>query len=171
VLVADHPAMSTVAIVEDHGPLRVFLREALTAMGWTVTRIAGSVDTGEDLLLATEPELAVVDLHLASEGGGQALIGRLADAGADTRVVVFTASADPAELGHVIDAGVHGIVLKEAGCPSWPPACGPSRRASASSARRSRPAPATGSPLSSPPDPPVDIVTARCRSPKSSAAC
>jgi DNA-binding NarL/FixJ family response regulator len=117
VLVADHPAMSTVGIVEDHGPLRVFLREALTAMGWTVTGIAGSVDTGEDLLLATEPELAVVDLHLASEGGGQALIGRLADAGADTRVVVFTASADPAELGHVIDAGVHGIVLKEGGLP------------------------------------------------------
>jgi hypothetical protein len=33
--------MSTVAIVEDNGPLRVFLREALTAMGWTVTGIAG----------------------------------------------------------------------------------------------------------------------------------
>ena len=114
---ADQPAMSTVAIVEDHGPLRVFLREALTSMGWTVTGIAGSVDNGEELLLATEPELAVVDLHLASEGGGQALIGRLAEAGSQTRIVVFTASADPAELGHVIDAGVHGIVSKEGGLP------------------------------------------------------
>jgi DNA-binding NarL/FixJ family response regulator len=114
---ADQPAMSTVAIVEDHGPLRVFLREALTSMGWTVTGIAGSVDIGEELLLATEPELAVVDLHLASEGGGQALIGRLAEAGSQTRIVVFTASADPAELGHVIDAGVHGIVSKEGGLP------------------------------------------------------
>ena len=109
--------MSTVAIVEDHGALRVFLREALTAMGWTVTGIAGSVDTGEELLLATEPELAVVDLHLASEGGGRALIGRLADAGSTTRVVVFTASEDPAELGHILDAGVHGIVLKAGGLP------------------------------------------------------
>lgn len=109
--------MSTVAIVEDHGPLRVFLREALTSMGWTVTGIAGSVDIGEELLLATEPELAVVDLHLASEGGGQALIGRLAEAGSQTRIVVFTASADPAELGHVVDAGVHGIVSKEGGLP------------------------------------------------------
>jgi DNA-binding NarL/FixJ family response regulator len=109
--------MSTVAIVEDHGALRVFLREALTAMGWTVTGIAGSVRTGEELLLATEPELAVVDLHLASEGGGRALIGRLADAGSDTRIVVFTASEDPAERGHIVDAGVHGIVLKEGGLP------------------------------------------------------
>src|SRR3954469_12945578 len=107
--------MSTVAVVEDHGPLRVFLREALTSMGWTVTGIAGSVDTGQDLLLATRPELAVVDLHLASEGGGRALIGRLTEAGSDTRIVVFTATEDPAELRHILDAGVHGIVLKTGG--------------------------------------------------------
>jgi hypothetical protein len=89
VLVADQAAMSTVAVVEDHGPLRVFLRDALTSTGWTVTGIAGSVDTGEDLLLGT----------------------------ARSRIVVFTASADPAELRAVVKAGVDGIVLKEGGLP------------------------------------------------------
>jgi DNA-binding NarL/FixJ family response regulator len=114
---ADDAAMSTVGIVEDHGPLRVFLRDVLTSTGWTVTGIAGSVETGADLLLGTEPDLAVVDLHLASEGGGHALIGRINEAGSRTRVVVFTASSDPAELRAVIKTGVHGIVLKEGGLP------------------------------------------------------
>ena len=114
---ADHPAMSTVAVVEDHGPLRVFLRDALTSTGWTVTGIAGSAATGEQLLADTDPDLAVVDLHLASEGGGHALIARLRELGARTRVVVFTASSDPAELRDVVKAGVHGVVLKEGGLP------------------------------------------------------
>jgi two-component system capsular synthesis response regulator RcsB len=117
VLIADHPAMINVAVVEDHGALRVFLRDALTSTGWTVTGIAGSVDTAEELLLGTTPDLAVVDLHLASEGGGHALIARLHEAGSATRIVVFTASSDPAELRAVLKAGVHGIVLKEGGLP------------------------------------------------------
>jgi DNA-binding NarL/FixJ family response regulator len=109
--------MTTVAVVEDHGPLRVFLRDVLTSTGWTVTGIAGSVGTGTDLVLGTEPDLAVVDLHLASEGGGHALIRRINEAGARTRVVVFTATEDPEELRVVLEAGVHGVVLKEGGLP------------------------------------------------------
>jgi DNA-binding NarL/FixJ family response regulator len=109
--------MTTVAVVEDHGPLRVFLRDALTSTGWTVTGIAGSVHTGTELVLRTEPDLAIVDLHLASEGGGHALIQKLRDAGARTRVVVFTATEDPEELRVVLEAGVHGVVLKEGGLP------------------------------------------------------
>jgi two-component system, NarL family, captular synthesis response regulator RcsB len=114
---AEHPDMRTVAVIEDHGPLRVFLRDVLRSAGWTVTGIAGSVPTGLDLVLDTEPDIAVVDLHLASEGGGHALIERLADAASCTRVVVFTASEDPEELRAVLEAGVHGIVLKEGGLP------------------------------------------------------
>jgi DNA-binding NarL/FixJ family response regulator len=109
--------MSTVAVVEDHGPLRVFLRDVLTSNGWTVTGIAGSVATGTELVLGTEPDLAVVDLHLASEGGGHALIARITEAGLRTRIVVFTASEDPEELRVVLEAGVHGVVLKEGGLP------------------------------------------------------
>ena len=96
--------MSAVAVVEDHGPLRVFLRDVLTSTGWTVTGIAGSAATGTDLVLGTE-------------GGGHALIQRLTDAGARTRVVVFTASEDPEELRVVLEAGVEGVVLKEGGLP------------------------------------------------------
>lgn len=169
---ADHAAMSTVAIVEDHGALRVFLREALTAMGWTVTGIAGSVETGEELLLDTEPELAVVDLHLASEGGGRALIGRLADAGSDTRIVVFTATEDPAELGHIADAGgprhrAQGGRPARAG--RRPPGR-PRGRALLQPVVVGAPARLNRPPRSSV-GARVGIVTARCRSPKSSAAC
>ena len=107
----------SVAIVEDHGPLRIFLRDVLQQRGWTVTGVAGTAEGGEELILETTPDVAVVDLHLASEGGGEGLIRRLAESDAGTKVVVFTATTDPTELQGVLDAGADGIVLKEGGLP------------------------------------------------------
>jgi DNA-binding NarL/FixJ family response regulator len=107
----------TVAIVEDHGALRIFLRDVLAGRGWTVTGVAGTAEGGEELVRETHPDVAVVDLHLASEGGGEGLIRRLADSEAQTKVVVFTATTDPQELRGVLDAGADGIVLKEGGLP------------------------------------------------------
>jgi DNA-binding NarL/FixJ family response regulator len=106
-----------VAIVEDHGALRIFLRDTLTKLGWEVTGVAGTAETGHDLVVDTEPDVAVVDLHLASEGGGDALIRRLAESDSRTRLVVFTATTDPTELRGVLKAGADGIVLKEGGLP------------------------------------------------------
>ncbi|HEY7074007.1 MAG TPA: response regulator [Solirubrobacteraceae bacterium] len=100
-----------VAIVEDHGPLRIFLRDFLTHTGWNVVGTAGGAGAAYDII-AGGCDVAVVDLHLAGEGGGQALIERLE--GSDCRVLVFTASSDPSELGAVSGA-VDGIVLKEGG--------------------------------------------------------
>ena len=105
----------SVAIVEDHGALRIFLRDTLTKLGWSVTGVAGTAESGAELVLETAPDVAVVDLHLASEGGGEGLIRRLAGAG--TKLVVFTATSDPTELQGVLDAGADGIVLKEGGLP------------------------------------------------------
>jgi DNA-binding NarL/FixJ family response regulator len=107
----------SVAIVEDHGALRIFLRDVLTRLGWEVTGIAGTAEAGYDLVIASEPDIAIVDLHLASEGGGDALIKRLVDAKTRTRVVVFTATSDPRELRGVMKAGADAIVLKEGGLP------------------------------------------------------
>jgi DNA-binding NarL/FixJ family response regulator len=106
-----------VAIVEDHGALRIFLRDVLTRLGWTVTGVAGTAEAGAELVLETTPDVAVVDLHLASEGGGDALIRRLAGCPSDTKLVVFTATTDPTELHEVLMAGADGIVLKEGGLP------------------------------------------------------
>jgi DNA-binding NarL/FixJ family response regulator len=110
------PARS-VAIVEDHGALRVFLRDVLTKLGWEVTGTAGTAEAGKDLVIESDPDVAVVDLHLASEGGGDALIRALAESATKTKVVVFTATSDPRELRGVLDAGADGIVLKEGGLP------------------------------------------------------
>ncbi len=106
-----------VAIVEDHGALRIFLRDVLNKLGWSVTGVAGTAESGHELVLATEPDVAVVDLHLASEGGGDALIRRLAESNSRCKVVVFTATTDPTELRGVLKAGADGIVLKEGGLP------------------------------------------------------
>ena len=106
-----------VAIVEDHGALRIFLRDVLQRYGWKVTGVAGTAETGCELVLTTDPDVAVVDLHLASEGGGDALIRRLSESASTTKVVVFTATTDPTELHEVLKAGADGIVLKEGGLP------------------------------------------------------
>lgn len=100
-----------VVVVEDHGPLRIFLRDFLTHTGWRVVGTAGSAGAAYDIIADEGCDVAVVDLHLAGEGGGQALIERIDGA---CRVVVFTASSDPAELAGVAGA-VDGIVLKEGG--------------------------------------------------------
>jgi DNA-binding NarL/FixJ family response regulator len=106
-----------VAIVEDHGALRIFLRDTLTKLGWDVTGVAGTAETGHDLVVETRPDIAIVDLHLASEGGGDALIRRLAESDSRAKLVVFTATTDPTELRGVLKAGADGIVLKEGGLP------------------------------------------------------
>jgi DNA-binding NarL/FixJ family response regulator len=106
-----------VAIVEDHGALRIFLRDTLSRLGWSVTGVAGTAESGRELVLDTNPDVAVVDLHLASEGGGDALIRRLAESDTTAKLVVFTATSDPAELRGVLDAGADGIVLKAGGLP------------------------------------------------------
>lgn len=112
---SDTTSVRRVAIVEDHGALRIFLRDVLQRYGWKVTGVAGTAETGHELVTGTEPDVAVVDLHLASEGGGDALVRRIADT--TTKVVVFTATTDPTELHGVLRAGADGIVLKEGGLP------------------------------------------------------
>src|SRR3954447_16776691 len=107
----------SVAIVEDHGALRIFLRDTLTKLGWTVTGVAGTAESGAELVLETAPDVAVVDLHLASEGGGEGLIRRLAESSSKTKLGVFTATTDPQELQGVLNAGADGSVLKEGGLP------------------------------------------------------
>jgi DNA-binding NarL/FixJ family response regulator len=104
-----------VAIVEDHGALRIFLRDVLTRLGWEVTGVAGTAESARELIATTDPDIAVVDLHLGSEGGGESLIRALAESPA--RLLVFTATTDPHELDGVLEAGADGIVLKEGGLP------------------------------------------------------
>jgi DNA-binding NarL/FixJ family response regulator len=82
-----------------------------------VTGTAGTAETGRELIQASDPDIAVVDLHLASEGGGESLIRTLAESPAQAKLVVFTATTDPRELGDVLAAGADGIVLKEGGLP------------------------------------------------------
>ena len=42
-----------VAIVEDHGALRIFLRDVLTQLGWQVTGVAGTAESGYELVVET----------------------------------------------------------------------------------------------------------------------
>src|ERR1700753_3674715 len=106
-----------VAIVEDHAALRTSLRDVLPRRGWEVTATAGTAESGRALVLESDPDVAVVDLHLASEGGGDALIRALAESDTKAKLVVFTATSDQRALRRVLEPGADGIVLKEGGLP------------------------------------------------------
>jgi DNA-binding NarL/FixJ family response regulator len=100
-------------IADDHPALRATVRDRITADGFEV--VAEAAD-GCDAVLAVEqehPELAVVDLRMPCLSGRE-LVRRLRMVAPETRLLVYTADADPSEAGLLLAAGAHGVVLKEA---------------------------------------------------------
>ena len=106
-----------VAIVEDHGALRIFLRDTLTKLGWDVTGVAGRLrpaTTSSWRPSRMSPSSTCTSLPRAAatrSSGGSPSPTRT------TKLVVFTATTDPTELRGVLKAGADGIVLKEGGLP------------------------------------------------------
>jgi DNA-binding NarL/FixJ family response regulator len=81
-----------------------------------VVGTAGSLDEGEALISATDPDVAVVDIRLGDESGIE-LTRRLLDRNPDRRVVLYTGESDSDVLFDALDSGARGYALKE-GSPS-----------------------------------------------------
>jgi DNA-binding NarL/FixJ family response regulator len=77
--------------------------------------IAGTAGDGEVALARIEelqPDVAVLDVHMPALGGIE-IARRLAAAGTQTGVILYTGYAERALVIEAIDAGAHGFVLKE----------------------------------------------------------
>lgn len=104
-----------VLIVDDHPSVRRGLCALLLAHGarYQVVGEAGSVDEAEAVFAQHPADLLITDLHMKPLDG-LVLIQRLKPRAPELRCVVFTAEGNPERARRALQAGAHGVVLKEA---------------------------------------------------------
>jgi two-component system response regulator AlgR len=97
-------------IVDDEPLARERLRRLLTGLpGWTVAGEAGSGETALTLIGATQPDLVLLDIHMAGMDGLQ-LARRLAESPAPPAIIFTTAFAEHALAA--FEAAAVGYLLK-----------------------------------------------------------
>jgi DNA-binding NarL/FixJ family response regulator len=103
----------TCVIADDHPSVLQFLSRYLSNNGITVN---ASTRDGEEALRKieqTRPTVAILDARMPRLGGMEVL-KRLHAAGSTTRVILYTGYGDEAMLAEALDAGVGGVLDKEA---------------------------------------------------------
>lgn len=106
--------MIRVALADDHRVVRVGLEQLLAT--WDDVEIVGSAPGGEEavaLCAAERPDVLLLDLSMPDVDGIE-VTRRLAEAGAPTRIVVFTSFSDRERIVDALDAGAIGYLLKDA---------------------------------------------------------
>lgn len=100
-------------LADDHPALAAAIEAYAAETGFDVVGVAADGDDAVAQAERTQPDVAVVDLHMP-RCGGAALVTRLRAVAPRMRVVVYTAEADADLAAAVLAAGADGIVLKEA---------------------------------------------------------
>ena len=111
------PVTVPILLVDDHEVIRAGLKGLLEAhAGFTVVAEARNADEAVAQALIHRPRIVVMDLGLPGTSGVDAT-RRIARALPDTRIVVFTASADDGTVDEAMRAGAAGYCTKQ-GDPS-----------------------------------------------------
>src|SRR4051812_28582971 len=106
-----HPI--TVFLVDDHELVRRGVAEMLEAdPGIRVVGEAGTVEQGRGRILATSPDVALLDVRLP-DGSGIDLCRDLHGAAPDVRCVMLTAYDDDEAMVAAVIADAAGYVLKD----------------------------------------------------------
>jgi DNA-binding NarL/FixJ family response regulator len=105
-------AVLTCLVTDDHPLVRGSLAVLLTCEGMSVAGLAGTAAETLRLLEWHRPAVAVVDYRLPDLDGIE-LARRAASVAPETRVILYTSYADRALVRKALDAGVHGVVLKQ----------------------------------------------------------
>ena len=103
----------TCVIADDHPPVLQFLSRYLTSNGITVTASTRDGDEALRKIEQTRPNVAVLDARMPRRSGMDVL-KQLHATGASTRVILYTGYGDDAMLTEALDAGVGGVLDKEA---------------------------------------------------------
>jgi two-component system nitrate/nitrite response regulator NarL len=103
----------TCVIADDHPPVLQFLSRYLSSNGVTVT--ASTRDGNEALLKIeqTHPTVAILDARMPHRSGLDVL-KEINARGLQTRVILYTGFGDDALLSDALDAGVAGMLDKDA---------------------------------------------------------
>jgi DNA-binding NarL/FixJ family response regulator len=106
-----------IVLVDDHLALRKGIELLLRAEGIRVTGSTATVEGGRDMVLAREPDVAVVDVGLDG-GSGIDLARQVLARRPDTGILLYTGGMlDQTTLREALGCGARGVALK-AGAPA-----------------------------------------------------
>ncbi|HKD94093.1 MAG TPA: response regulator transcription factor [Gaiellaceae bacterium] len=100
-----------VLIADDHAPTRDDIRRALTEGDLIVCAEAADAARAVQQALETRPDICLLDLRMP--GGGVAAAWEIAARLPTTKVVMFTVSAEDADLFSALRAGAVGYLVKD----------------------------------------------------------
>ena len=105
-----------VVLVDDHPVVRAGLRALLEGRPDDVVVVGEAVDAASagSTVLATGPDVVLMDLNLGSGPGGIEAIRGLTGAADPPRVLVLTTYQTEADVLAALDAGASGYLLKDA---------------------------------------------------------
>jgi DNA-binding NarL/FixJ family response regulator len=109
-----------VLLADRHLGVLESVHELLSALFEAVVMVADERSLKE-VVTVFKPDLAVVDLSLAGDGGVN-IAGRLMADHPDLRLIVLSVHDEPTVVGPVMGAGVAGFVLKRAAATDLLPA-------------------------------------------------
>lgn len=102
-----------VFLVDDHAVVRDGVRRTLeSAGGFEVVGEAGDVNDGLDGIVATEPDVAVVDVRIPG-GDGVEMVREARSRDLRTRFLVFTSFREADAYYHAVMAGATGFLVKD----------------------------------------------------------
>jgi DNA-binding NarL/FixJ family response regulator len=111
-----------VLLADDHPLILWAFRHELEGSG--AFEVVAEVETGSQVVprvRQTEPDVVLLDLGLPELGGLECL-ERLREAHPDARVVICSASSEPADIAAARDLGAEGYVVKSVGADELPAA-------------------------------------------------
>jgi DNA-binding NarL/FixJ family response regulator len=103
--------VTRVLIADDHPPTRLGVRLALEEGGFTVCAEVASGPAAIEAALAEQPDVAVLDVHMA--GSGITAAREITERLPDTAVVMLTVSRDDSDLFQALRAGARGYLVKD----------------------------------------------------------
>lgn len=103
----------TCVIADDHPPVLQFLSRYLSNSGITITASTRDGEEALQKIVQTQPAVAVLDARMPRRSGID-VVRELAARGLQTRVILYTGFGDDALLSDALDAGVTGMLDKDA---------------------------------------------------------
>ena len=100
----------TLVLVDDHEIVRAGAEKFLSAR-FKIVGEAGDVAEAIQVIRATQPDGVLIDVRLPS-GTGDAVVEAVRKAGVSTKFLALSVSAERADVVRMLQAGVHGYLLK-----------------------------------------------------------
>jgi len=111
--IAESRTEITVVVADDHPPIIDCLSRQLSAAGFSVVGTAQDGDAALAAVASHKPRVCIADVRMPRLDGLE-LARRVAAAGHDTAVLLYSGVSDKGLVSDALDAGARGFALKDA---------------------------------------------------------